>query len=193
MPASACTEGACQKLLRKRDLFLGALVQDQEGLGEAVFMAIGTGAGLFRCIRIRGQKMQDPSKPDPSGPPIGIPVPTPEPNAPPVKEPEPERLPDEIPNPNPDEKRAPPQALPVHDNMVAGRFELVVDDEVVVAYYRREQSTLIIDWVEAPRHLRGTGAADRLMRGILDRANVSGWRIIPVCGYAATWLRRNAA
>jgi hypothetical protein len=158
MPASACTEGACQKLLRKRDLFLGALVQDQEGLGEAVFMAIGTGAGLFRCIRIRGQKMQDPSKPDPSGPPIGIPVPTPEPNAPPVKEPEPERLPDEIPNPNPDEKRAPPQALPVHDNMVAGRFELVVDDEVVVAYYR---------------------ASNR-------RSSSTGWKLRVTCGHRSS-------
>ena len=46
--------------------------------------------------------------PDPSKPPVGIPVPTPGPDVVPVKEPEPERLPDEIPNPNPDEKRSPP-------------------------------------------------------------------------------------
>ena len=137
--------------------------------------------------------MQNHSTPAPSTPPVGIPVPTPETNAPPVQEPEPERLPDEIPNPNPDEKRAPPKASPVRDNAAAGRFELEVDGDVVFADYRREGTTLIIDWVEAPRHLRGTGAADRLMRGILEHADERRWKIVPVCGYAATWMRRHSA
>jgi uncharacterized protein len=79
----------------------------------------------------------------------------------------------------------------VRDNQARRRFELEVGGDIVFADYRRLGSVLAISWVEAAPRLRGTGAADRLMRGIADIAEAKGWEIEPLCGYAAAWLRRH--
>ena len=52
-------------------------------------------------------------------------------------------------------------------------------------------SVLTILWVEAPAVLRGTGAAGRLMKLVAAEAQTKGWSVVPVCGYAAVWLRRS--
>jgi predicted GNAT family acetyltransferase len=75
------------------------------------------------------------------------------------------------------------------DNTERSRFELDVAGEVVFANYRRSEGVLTILWVEAPPALRGTGAAGRLMTLVAERARRDGVRIVPVCGYAAAWLR----
>lgn len=80
----------------------------------------------------------------------------------------------------------------MRDNRAASRFELDVDGDLVVADYRRQGSTLFIDWVEAPPQLRGSGAAGRLMAAIVAQARADGLGIVPICGYAAGWLRVNA-
>jgi predicted GNAT family acetyltransferase len=41
--------------------------------------------------------------------------------------------------------------------------------------------------------LRGQGTSDRLMRGVQADAKEKGEEIVPICGYAATWLRRHPA
>ncbi len=84
-------------------------------------------------------------------------------------------------------------ALQIRDNVERSRFELDVQGHLVLANYRRQGPVLFIDWVEAPRTLRGTGAADRLMQGIVDLARREGLTVRPICGYAAAWLRRHTA
>jgi len=84
-------------------------------------------------------------------------------------------------------------ALQIRDNVERSRFELDVQGHLVLANYRRQGPVLFIDWVEAPRPLRGTGAADRLMQGIVDLARREGLTVRPICGYAAAWLRRHTA
>jgi predicted GNAT family acetyltransferase len=59
------------------------------------------------------------------------------------------------------------------------------------ADYRRTGGRLYIDHVESPPALRGTGAAGRLMAALSADARARGLRITPICGYAATWLRRS--
>lgn len=78
----------------------------------------------------------------------------------------------------------------VTDNPARGRFELAVDGQVAFARYRRQDGVLAIDHVEAPPRLRGTGAADRLMHGVMALARAGGLKVLPRCGYAALWLRR---
>jgi predicted GNAT family acetyltransferase len=78
------------------------------------------------------------------------------------------------------------------DNRAAGRFEMVEAGATTFANYRRGPGRLIIDHVEAPIALRGTGAAGRLMEAIADLARREGLEITPLCGYAAAWLKRNA-
>jgi predicted GNAT family acetyltransferase len=77
----------------------------------------------------------------------------------------------------------------LHDNTDAGQYELDIDGQTVFARYRREDGVLTILWVEAPAALRGSGAAGRLMKLVAQEARDRSWRVVPVCGYAAAWLR----
>jgi predicted GNAT family acetyltransferase len=71
------------------------------------------------------------------------------------------------------------------------RYELEVGGEVVFATYRREGDRLFIRYVEAAPVLRGTGAAGRLMQGIAEIARAEELKLVPLCSYAAAWLRRH--
>lgn len=77
------------------------------------------------------------------------------------------------------------------DNIKQQRFEYAVEGSVAYANYRREGSTLYIDYVFAPPELRGKGASGKLMQEIVGFAKEENLRIVPICGYAATWLSRN--
>lgn len=81
---------------------------------------------------------------------------------------------------------------PIVYNAAQGRYEMSVDGHTVFANVRRSGTTLYIDYVEAPMALRGQGAASNLMRGILDIARGENLEIVPICGYAAEWLRRHS-
>lgn len=77
------------------------------------------------------------------------------------------------------------------DNTAASRFERKVGDETVYAAYRLNGSTLSITYVEAPLPLRGTGEAGKLMKGVMDHARERNLKVMPICGYAAAWIKRH--
>lgn len=79
----------------------------------------------------------------------------------------------------------------VTNNTAASRFELEENGLTAYADYQLEGDTLRIDYVYAPPELRGTGTAGRLMEGIVEEARASDLHILPICGYAASWLRRH--
>jgi predicted GNAT family acetyltransferase len=79
----------------------------------------------------------------------------------------------------------------VIDNAARGRFELIIDGQTAYANYRREPGRLLIPYVEAPPALRGTGAAGRLMEGVLAQARMEGRKVVPICSYAAAYIRRH--
>jgi predicted GNAT family acetyltransferase len=79
----------------------------------------------------------------------------------------------------------------VTDNPAAARYELIESGETVYADYRLENGRLHIDYVYAPDPLRGTGAAGRLMAGVVADARARNLKITPHCGYAAAWIRRH--
>ena len=79
----------------------------------------------------------------------------------------------------------------VHDNPGLHRFEMTEQGQTVFADYRRDGKRLIIDHVEAPISLRGTGAAGRFMEGLVAAAKAEGATIVPICSYAVLWLRRH--
>ena len=86
-----------------------------------------------------------------------------------------------------------PEALTngVVDNAAEGRFELTERDMVAVADYRVQEGRMILPHVEAPPALRGTGAAGRLLEGVLDAARERGLKVVPLCPYADAYIRRN--
>ena len=83
--------------------------------------------------------------------------------------------------------------MPVTDNAARRRYELDVDGQTVFSDYRRDGDTVALTHVEAPEVLRGTGAAGRLMEGIMDIAAKEGLSIVPVCSYAVAWMKRHRA
>ena len=79
----------------------------------------------------------------------------------------------------------------VTDNVAARRFELTQSGHIAFANYRLSADRLVIDHVEAPTALRGSGAAARLMQGVAQAARDRGLKIAPLCSYAAAWFDRN--
>lgn len=79
----------------------------------------------------------------------------------------------------------------LRDNEASGRLEMDEAGQIVFATYHRQGGKLIIDHVEAPPVLRGTGAAGRFMEALAALARARGEKITPVCGYAAAWLSRH--
>lgn len=78
-----------------------------------------------------------------------------------------------------------------HDNAARSQFELDVNGQLAFATYERRGPVLVVKYVEAAPPLRGTGAADKLMRGVAEAARTEGRKIKPLCGYAWAWLRRH--
>jgi predicted GNAT family acetyltransferase len=79
----------------------------------------------------------------------------------------------------------------VVDNRALSRFELVEEGELAFADYQRHQGRLVLPHVEAAPALRGTGAAGRLMEGVLAAARREGLKVTPLCSYAAAYIRRH--
>ena len=79
----------------------------------------------------------------------------------------------------------------VKDNTARSRFELVEQGQLAFADYARSGDRLVIPHVEAAPGLRGTGAAGRLMEGVLAAARSEGLKVTPLCGYAAAYIRRH--
>ncbi|MGN6422875.1 MAG: GNAT family N-acetyltransferase [Asticcacaulis sp.] len=79
----------------------------------------------------------------------------------------------------------------ITDNTDKRRFELHENGHTAYADYRRDNDSLYIDYVEAPPVLRGTGAAGRLMEGVMQSARANNLKVIPICGYAAAWIKRH--
>ena len=79
----------------------------------------------------------------------------------------------------------------VTDNTERRRFELTEQGELAVADYRVQGGAMILPHVEAAQALRGTGAAGRLMEGVLDAARRRGLKVVPICPYADVYLRRH--
>ena len=79
----------------------------------------------------------------------------------------------------------------VTDNSAQSQFQLTEDGDTAIANYRRNGDTLYIDFVESPPALRGKGTAGRLMAGLMAIAQRQHLKVVPICGYAAAWIRRH--
>jgi len=80
----------------------------------------------------------------------------------------------------------------VIDNREKHRFELVEQGQITFADYELKGDRLILPHVEAPIGLRGTGAASRLMEGVLAIARERGLKVTPICSYADAYMSRHA-
>ena len=83
-----------------------------------------------------------------------------------------------------------PAESTVIDNVGTGRFELRVDGELrSFANYRERSGALVVPHVETIRQYRGNGFAEHLMDGVVENLRETGRLIVPICPYAAEYLR----
>jgi len=72
-----------------------------------------------------------------------------------------------------------------------GRFDTHVDGQLCVLDYQLRDGTMIIQHTGVPPAVEGRGIAAQLTRAALDTARQRGWRVRPVCSYAAAYIRRH--
>jgi predicted GNAT family acetyltransferase len=76
-------------------------------------------------------------------------------------------------------------------NEAQQRYEMPFGNLVVYANVRKEKNMLYIDYVFAPQELRGKGAAGEFMSQLMNVVRGEKLKAVPICGYAASWLRRH--
>ena len=67
------------------------------------------------------------------------------------------------------------------------------EEGCVWADYATQGQIRVILHVEADPQLRGSGAAGRFMAALVEHARREGLKLVPRCGYAVAWLKRNPA
>jgi uncharacterized protein len=80
----------------------------------------------------------------------------------------------------------------VRDNPKELRYELVEDGSVVGEIrYRREHGAVALVHTEVDPVYEGKGLAGVLVEGALQDLRERGLRVIPVCPFVRSWLRRH--
>lgn len=80
---------------------------------------------------------------------------------------------------------------PVTDNAPASRLELTAGGATAELVYRRRAGRLVIVHTGVPEELEGRGIGGQLVQAAVSRAAADGLTVVPLCPFAAAWLRRH--
>ncbi|MBR8657023.1 N-acetyltransferase [Achromobacter sp. Marseille-Q0513] len=83
--------------------------------------------------------------------------------------------------------------LPISVTHDAGhsRFTAIVDGVPCVLDYQLQDGIMSIVHTGVPPEVGGRGIAAELTRHALETARAQGWRVRPLCSYAAVYMRRH--
>jgi uncharacterized protein len=82
--------------------------------------------------------------------------------------------------------------MTVHDNPTELRYELVDGDQMIGEIrYRREPGVVVLVHTEVDPAYEGRGLAAELVEGAFRDLRERGLRVVPLCPYIRTWLRRH--
>ena len=79
----------------------------------------------------------------------------------------------------------------VANNEQAHRFEATVDGLRSLITYRRFPDRIVFEHTEVSEPLRGKGLAAKLTRTALDFARANHLRVVPLCPYVASFIRKH--
>ncbi|HEV2194398.1 MAG TPA: GNAT family N-acetyltransferase [Candidatus Acidoferrum sp.] len=82
-------------------------------------------------------------------------------------------------------------AVAVTHNEAARRFEATVDGLRSLLFYHRFPNRMVLYHTEVPAPIEGHGIAAKLTRTALDFARANHLRVVPLCPYVSSFLRRN--
>ena len=77
-------------------------------------------------------------------------------------------------------------------NEEARRFELHAGGLQSLLTYRRFPACIVFDHTEVPNPLEGKGLAAKLARAALDFARANHLRVVPLCPYISSFIRKHA-
>jgi predicted GNAT family acetyltransferase len=81
--------------------------------------------------------------------------------------------------------------LDIIHNPQENRFEVWTDGRLSKLDYIQDGKNFVITHVGVHPELRGQGLAGRITQAGLDYAKAHSLRVIPMCSYAAAYIRRN--
>jgi uncharacterized protein len=81
--------------------------------------------------------------------------------------------------------------LPVTHNEAAQRFELPVDGARAFLTYRRFPDRILLLHTEVPQPFEGHGLAAKLSRFALDFARANRLRVVSLCPYVSSFIRKH--
>lgn len=81
--------------------------------------------------------------------------------------------------------------LEVTHNEAENRFETWIDGQLSKLDYIEDKDTFMITHVGVYPEHRGHGVAAKLTQAGLEYAKAKSLRVIPMCPYAAVYMRRN--
>lgn len=79
----------------------------------------------------------------------------------------------------------------VRNNEAEGRFEAGSDGPVAVLEYQLSGDDLVLTHTEVAPELEGQGLAGKLARAALEHARERGLKVVPMCSFVATYIRRH--
>jgi predicted GNAT family acetyltransferase len=87
---------------------------------------------------------------------------------------------------------ADPNGATVLDNPAELRYELRVDGEPAgLIRYRTEPGVVVLVHTEVFPSAEGRGLGSRLVAGALDDIRARGLKVVPLCPFAAAYVRRH--
>ena len=79
----------------------------------------------------------------------------------------------------------------IHHDAAARRFETQVEGHMCELDYRLAGNVMTITHTGVPVPLEGRGIASAMTQAAMETARAQGWKVVPACSYAATWMRRH--
>jgi uncharacterized protein len=79
----------------------------------------------------------------------------------------------------------------VRNNTAQNRFELDVDGEQAVAYYRMAPGVITFIHTEVPQALSGQGIGTKLIRGALEIVRAQGLKVVPQCPFVSAFMGKH--
>ena len=81
--------------------------------------------------------------------------------------------------------------LAIVNNEAEKRFEVWIEGYLSKLDYIRDGKNFVITHVGVHPELRGQGVAGKITQVALEYAKANSLRVIPMCSYAAAYIRRN--
>ena len=81
--------------------------------------------------------------------------------------------------------------LEIVNNEAKKRFEVWIEGYLSKLDYIRDGKNFVITHVGVDPELRGQGVAGKITQVALEYAKANSLRVIPMCSYAAAYIRRN--